>query len=469
MQPQMQDQAMMQGAGNDEQGQTAILTIIQLLIEQGIDPETAKELAIKILEAFAQGGEPAVEAFANELEQEEQVQMMAGGGIAGYAQRQGYIFGGIGRAIGRVVGGIGKAIKSVVKSPIGQIALAIAAPYAISGLGALATGAGFTGLGSALSGFSTLGGTGFLGSALRSGLTNSLIQAITTGKIDPKQALISGVAGGAISSIGSSLSGGINPDVGGIPDVYQPSPSVTSNLANTFSPPNIQPSGALFATGADVAVPPISTPPIPTDLKTVNFSPAAKSIMDPTIGDRITQATDYLRTAGTNFMADPIGTIGGGIRSLYDKTNLKDIGTGFLLGEAIRPQGANESDEDYQEYLKNRNAEVKKYYDLYSGSLNPPLVLAATGGRIGYEYGSIPMGEPRRNPAGIMEIDYRKKGGFVPPIGIKEKADDIPAMLSNNEFVFTANAVRNAGGGDVNKGAERMYSLMKNLEAGGRV
>lgn len=74
----------------------------------------------------------------------------------------------------------------------------------------------------------------------------------------------------------------------------------------------------------------------------------------------------------------------------------------------------------------------------------------------------------RTNPQGIEEIDYREKGGFVPPIGIKEKADDIPAMLSNNEFVFTADAVRAAGGGSVNKGAQKMYALMKQLEAGGK-
>jgi hypothetical protein len=84
-----------------------------------------------------------------------------------------------------------------------------------------------------------------------------------------------------------------------------------------------------------------------------------------------------------------------------------------------------------------------------------------TQGRPGYKLGSLPM---RTNQAGITEIDYRQKGGFVPPIGVKEKADDIPAMLSNNEFVFTANAVRNAGGGSVKKGAERMYKLMKQLE-----
>jgi hypothetical protein len=63
-----------------------------------------------------------------------------------------------------------------------------------------------------------------------------------------------------------------------------------------------------------------------------------------------------------------------------------------------------------------------------------------------------------------MEIDYRDEGGFVPPIGKKERADDIPAMLSNNEFVFTADAVRNAGGGSVKEGAKKMYALMKKLE-----
>jgi len=69
---------------------------------------------------------------------------------------------------------------------------------------------------------------------------------------------------------------------------------------------------------------------------------------------------------------------------------------------------------------------------------------------------------------GGMEKDYRADGGFV-PIGKKERADDVPARLSKNEFVFTADAVRNAGGGDVDKGAEVMYNVMKNLEAGGDV
>jgi len=69
---------------------------------------------------------------------------------------------------------------------------------------------------------------------------------------------------------------------------------------------------------------------------------------------------------------------------------------------------------------------------------------------------------------GGQEMDLRAEGGFV-PIGRMEKADDVPARLSKNEFVFTADAVRNAGDGDVDKGAEVMYNMMKNLEAGGDV
>ena len=64
---------------------------------------------------------------------------------------------------------------------------------------------------------------------------------------------------------------------------------------------------------------------------------------------------------------------------------------------------------------------------------------------------------------GGLEMDLRG-GGFV-PLGAKEKADDVPARLSKNEFVMTADAVRAAGGGSVDKGADKMYKMMKNLEA----
>jgi len=102
----------------------------------------------------------------------------------------------------------------------------------------------------------------------------------------------------------------------------------------------------------------------------------------------------------------------------------------------------------------------------------------ANGGRIGYALGNpeqnaieaagimnLPL---NKNPAGVTELDLRETGGFIPPVGVKEKADDIPAMLANNEFVFTADAVRGMGDGNVNKGAQRMYDMMKKLEKSGR-
>jgi len=76
---------------------------------------------------------------------------------------------------------------------------------------------------------------------------------------------------------------------------------------------------------------------------------------------------------------------------------------------------------------------------------------------------SMPMGQMRRNQAGTIERDYRETGGFV-PVGIKEKADDVPAMLSKNEFVMTADAVRGMGGGNIEKGAQRLYDQMKQAE-----
>ena len=75
----------------------------------------------------------------------------------------------------------------------------------------------------------------------------------------------------------------------------------------------------------------------------------------------------------------------------------------------------------------------------------------------------MPTGIMRMNQGGIMERDYRDEGGFV-PVGIKEKADDVPAMLSKNEFVMTADAVRGAGNGSIEKGAQKMYDTMKSLE-----
>jgi hypothetical protein len=104
----------------------------------------------------------------------------------------------------------------------------------------------------------------------------------------------------------------------------------------------------------------------------------------------------------------------------------------------------------YKYYLENGTDEEYKKKIMESVK---PRFGAAMGGE-------IPV---RQNQGGVSELDLRAKGGYI-PVGIKEKADDVPAMLSKNEFVFTADAVRGAGNGSINKGAQKMYKLMKSLE-----
>ena len=149
----------------------------------------------------------------------------------------------------------------------------------------------------------------------------------------------------------------------------------------------------------------------------------------------------------------------------------QEYGMGGMITELI-----NENPEIFKQLQM--ASPMKKYIAQYYGNLNPGKSVeeieeyvrenSAQGGRIGFAMGDMPMGEPRQNQGGIMELDYRDNGGFV-PIGIKEKADDVPAMLSKNEFVFTADAVRGAGNGDIERGAEKLYNTMKTLENGGTV
>jgi hypothetical protein len=147
------------------------------------------------------------------------------------------------------------------------------------------------------------------------------------------------------------------------------------------------------------------------------------------------------------------------------------------------------STEDFMlnEYFKPKREELMENFGLSLEEANNLIREAAIkirgnraeGGRMGYAFGTpeqnaiqaagiegLPLNQ---NPAGVTELDLRDSGGFIPPVGVKEKADDIPAMLANNEFVFTADAVRGMGEGNVNKGAQRMYDMMKKLEKGGRV
>jgi hypothetical protein len=160
-------------------------------------------------------------------------------------------------------------------------------------------------------------------------------------------------------------------------------------------------------------------------------------------------------------------TLFGDIAEMDIGEEIKSTGKGFidLFSPSKIMEILNQAGEGFKQIYFNLKSDSEKE-DLLKKIMGDGYENKKDGGIMGvrnkYAMGSeVPI---RENQAGIKEMDFRETGGFVPPIGVKERADDIPAMLSNNEFVFTADAVRAAGGGSVNKGAQRMYNMMKSLE-----
>jgi len=156
----------------------------------------------------------------------------------------------------------------------------------------------------------------------------------------------------------------------------------------------------------------------------------------------IVKPTNVADTSSNTLMARNVGPALIQMRNFERKSKAPDI-YGELSAE--------------EERMYKKSLERDKEDTIY----NTPVLTAAHGGRVGRAEGGI-------MDLGGMEKDYRAEGGFV-PLGGEERADDVPARLSKNEFVFTADAVRAAGGGDIDQGAEVMQNMMQNLEQGGEI
>ena len=159
---------------------------------------------------------------------------------------------------------------------------------------------------------------------------------------------------------------------------------------------------------------------------------------------------------------------GGFFSSLLGDSTVDDIQRGivsFLGGGSLLEPGMSEYDEAYKEMIEAGIAE-EEALDMLGP--RPGLTMdkdkekQANGLNMGgiMNAGSIP--QTPAVPEG-MQLDGRG-GGFI-PMGAQEKQDDVPAMLAKNEFVMTSDAVRAAGGGSIQKGAQRMYDMMNKLEA----
>ena len=176
--------------------------------------------------------------------------------------------------------------------------------------------------------------------------------------------------------------------------------------------------------------------------KTIAKIPGAKKLLPKSVMDQLV-----------------VGGITSGASALYS----------YFKGD-FRPQEEGETMEDYLAARKESvGKQMRTFMDNYyrfdpEYSAMSDAERDAFVARYNMKKGGIMNVPVRTNSEGVKELDYRNTGGFV-PIGVKEKADDVPAMLSKNEFVFTADAVRGAGNGSIKKGAQRMYDTMKKLES----
>jgi hypothetical protein len=465
-----QGSEMSQIQGMDQQ--QALQTIIQILIENGIPPEQAQQLALQILQIFAQGGEPALEEFANQLEQQE-AQAMASGGIAGYAQRQGYGFGsfvsGIVKGVTGVVKGVAKAVKSVAKSPIGRAALTIGAAmflgpgaFGFSGLGLTGAGLGFATAGANL-GLQALGGqklnlleAGLSG--FSAGLSNPTVPASSAANITVPGAEVAN----AYNAAGISNPNLIPPDVG----------SYAGSVQNIYDP------GMISSTAQNIASNQAASNIANAQGQTLQ---QLGQLKPPTF---LESAYDTVKGGITNLAQDPMGTIKNLASSAYDYAKENPITTAIgvsslaTLGSQLGvPRNEGEDDESYAKRLQEaqgyitqygRNLQIRNpYFYQREGAVNPfAPTMAANGGIMGYAKGGSMVPPARQIEGGIIELDARKTGGYI-PYGKKERVDDVPAMLAKDEFVFTSRAVKAAGGGSARRGAAKMYALMKQLESKG--
>ena len=269
--------------------------------------------------------------------------------------------------------------------------------------------------------------------------TAALMRGI--GRYDKRGNLGDAIKQGALTFVGGNLfnqalvSGGLrNPDASGIGEFFNE--ETRGRIGGLFEKKQVKDTGLNIGKGggADMST-------VPTDNKIIG---AIKKTIKKLPDGVVAQLTAGGITAGASLLAS------------------------YFQGD-FREQEPGETMEEYlAERKKYVGTQMRTYMDNYFANDPEYSALDDAGrnmfvARYNLQVGGMPTGIMRTNKAGVMERDYRDKGGFV-PVGVKEKADDVPAMLSKNEFVFTADAVRGAGGGNIEKGAQRMYDKMKKLE-----
>ena len=407
-------------------------------------------------------------------------QLRRGGGIMSVAPRQGYFLGGVGDALKGAVKGITGGIKSAAKGIVSTIkdnpALALAALNFAPMLG---SGAPFIGFGNTagrlatIPGLSALGGEKTLGKTAKVFLGGSLLGGVL-GEMTPEERA-EVTSGRNIGALRTKLINAYK-NQKTFADAEDEDAAIAEQVESDLSEYTSGAGG--YAEGGRIGFDQ-GTPKSLLDMIKIGASGSKSG------KQQISGAPEGITIDSETYNAI--------VKADIPLSQKIDLLASFEYGK-----GRDRVEKDDQEIFlgegnyKNRNIGFGFNKDgegfggtvMYNMETGEPEIRGtfkksfAEGGRIGYAKGTDEivdqasgiMGLPQRtNAAGVKEPDLRKSGGFIPPVGVKEKADDIPAMLSNNEFVFTADAVRGMGGGDVNRGAQRLYDQMKMLEKGGKV
>ena len=161
---------------------------------------------------------------------------------------------------------------------------------------------------------------------------------------------------------------------------------------------------------------------------------------------------------------DFLGTTTGKIAATAVASPL--IAAAFDSGEETTPSMSRETGEDYitRDPLKYivQNLQGVKYTP--EGGID-------FGGSRTAAQGGIMSEAPKKYAMGSNPMNqFVPRNGLIPSMGEEGEngvSDNVKALLSPDEFVFTKQAVQAAGGGDVMAGAKRLMAQMKQLEARG--
>jgi len=405
-------------------------------------------------------------------------QMRNMGGIMGLEdQRQGYF-------LGKLVKKVKKGVKKVVKSPLGKLALGAAAlkfggPGLAKLLGRPATGflsGQFTGQGGIFNAARGLFDQG--------NLLAGLVRDPETGKFSLGRAALSGL--GAASIAAPFFMGGDEEEDTGTPftdpqadieDIRSQAKAYYSDPTNSalyFMPPKGAVQSSFYADGGLASMRPgyrIGGGVLQKAGQMIKSGVGkVKSLFDDAdISIQVRDEDVYVPDYG--YQAQATGQdVFLQAKSKKSKKVLDSlIEEGYDITKGVdgdpNSYSINALDEGALDIVAKRLRLGDKGVDEFMGSYDD--MYSGTDDQMIYD-----ALRQRKADGGIMDLgglekDYRE-GGFV-PLGAEERADDVPARLSKNEFVFTADAVRNAGQGDIDRGAEVMQNMMDNLESGGTI